>query len=89
MKLGSQILSELKEKFATIILESEPSDLNEMAERRIGFYERNGYQIISKEYVQPSYGEGKNALNLFLLSNFPIENISEIVTEIHEEVYHP
>lgn len=87
LKLGSHILSELKEKFGKIVLESEPSDLSEMAERRIGFYERNGFSIISENYLQPSYGEGKNALNLYLLNNFPVENISEIVKEIHEEVY--
>lgn len=87
LKLGSQILSELKEKFGNIVLESEPSNLNEMAERRIGFYERNGYSIISEDYIQPSYGVGKNSLNLYLLSNFPVENISEIVNEIHQEVY--
>ena len=87
LKLGSKILSELKEKFGNLILESEPSNLNEMAERRINFYERNGFSIISEKYIQPSYGEGKNWLNLFLLSNFEVENISEIVEEIHALVY--
>lgn len=87
LKLGSQILSELKEKFGNIILESEPSDLNEMAERRIGFYERNGFSIISEDYIQPSYGEGKNPLNLYLLSNFGVENIGEIVEEIYSKIY--
>lgn len=37
-KLGSEILSQLKEKFSNIVLESEPSSLGEMAGRRINFY---------------------------------------------------
>ena len=87
LKLGSQILLELKEKFGNIILESEPSDFDEMAKRRIGFYQRNGFAIIDETYTQPSYGAGKNPLNLFLLSNFPVENIPEIIKKIHAQVY--
>lgn len=87
LKLGSQILSELKEKFSNIILESEPNYLDEMAERRIKFYVRNGFSIISENYIQPSYGEGKVQLNLFLLSNFFVENLEIIEKEIHSKVY--
>ncbi|MGA9212230.1 GNAT family N-acetyltransferase [Kaistella sp.] len=87
LKLGSQILAELKEKFGNIVLESEPKDLDEMAERRINFYLRNGFSIISEDYIQPSYGDGKNSMNLFLLSNFPVENPGEIEKELHSKVY--
>lgn len=87
LKLGSQILAELMEKFGNLILESEPSDLNEMAERRINFYERNGFSIISEDYIQPSYGEGKNSLKLFLMSNFEVENLEKTIEEIHALVY--
>ena len=87
LKLGEKILAELKEKMNQIVLESEPTNLNEMAARRIGFYERNGFSIIDENYVQPSYGKGKNALQLFLLSNFGVENTSQIVKEIYAKVY--
>ena len=87
LKLGSQILSELQEKFGNMILESEPSDWNEMAERRINFYVRNGYSIVSKEYVQPSYGEGKKELKLFLLGNFKVENLMAVEFELRSKVY--
>lgn len=87
LKLGSQILVELKEKFGNIILESEPSHLDEMAERRINFYLRNGFSIISEDYIQPSYGPGKNSMNLFLLSNFDVTEVQVIKKELHKKVY--
>lgn len=87
LKLGSQILTELQEKFEDILLESEPSHLDEMAERRINFYLRNGFSIISEDYIQPSYGPGKSSMNLFLLSNFGMEKVKEIERELHSKVY--
>ena len=87
LKLGEKILTELKVKMNRIVLESEPRNLDEMAARRIGFYERNGFSVIDENYLQPSYGEGKNALHLFLLSNFEVENTSQIVAEIYAKVY--
>lgn len=87
LKLGSQILAELKEKFGNIVLESEPKDLGEMAERRIHFYLRNGFAIISEDYIQPSYGPGKSSMNLFLLSNFEVKEVKEIEAELFTKVY--
>lgn len=87
LKLGSQILAELKAKFGNIVLESEPSHLDEMAERRINFYLRNGFSIISEDYIQPSYGPGKNSMNLFLLSNFDVTEVQVIEKELHTKVY--
>lgn len=87
LKLGSQILAELKEKFGNIVLESEPSHLDEMADRRINFYLRNGFSIISEDYIQPSYGLGKNSINLFVLSNFEVFNVFYIEQELHSKVY--
>lgn len=87
LKLGSQILTEVKEKFDNIVLESEPSHLDEMAERRINFYLRNGFSIISDDYIQPSYGPGKSSMNLFVMSNFQVENVKNIEKELHTKVY--
>lgn len=87
LKLGSQILTELKDKFGEIILESEPDHLDEMAERRINFYLRNGFSIISKDYIQPSYGPGKNSMNLFLMGNFHVEDAKKMEQELHVKVY--
>ncbi|SUX46760.1 hypothetical protein [Chryseobacterium indoltheticum] len=39
-------------------------------------------------YVQPSYGEGKNSLKLWLLANYTPENLEEVKDEIYDIVYH-
>lgn len=87
MKFGEKVLEVLKEKFGKIILESEPETLGETAKRRIGFYERNGFVIIKKNYLQPSYGEGKNSLNLYLMVNFVPENLEILINEVYKIVY--
>ena len=87
LKLGSQILSHLKEKFGNILLESEPKSLNEMAASRINFYLRNGFSILSKNYIQPSYGAGKNSIKLYLLSNFSSDNLKKLESDLRSKVY--
>lgn len=86
-KFGEKILESLQEKFEKLILETEPDSLSEIAERRLRFYERNGFSVIEKKYLQPSYGEDKYAVNLFLMANFEPENLETLVKEIHEMVY--
>lgn len=78
-KFGEKILESLQEKFEKIILETEPNSLSEIAERRLRFYQRNGFEVIEKNYLQPSYGEGKSSVNLFLMANFLPENLENRV----------
>lgn len=87
---GSQALEFLAKKYPHLILETEPKALNEIAKRRVGFYQRNGFHIIKKDYIQPSYGEGKSPVNLWLMGNFssPDEKFLErTITEIYKTVY--
>lgn len=86
-KFGEKILESLQEKFEKIILETEPNSLSEIAERRLSFYQRNGFEVVEKNYLQPSYGEGKSSVNLFLMANFLPENLEILVNEIYEIVY--
>lgn len=86
-KFGEKILESLQEKFEKIVLETEPNSLSEIAERRLRFYQRNGFKIIEKNYLQPSYGEGKSSVNLFLMANFLPEDLGNSIEEIHEMVY--
>lgn len=86
--LGSKITDWLFKNFPRIILEIEPETLNEYAKRRFLFYQRNGFSLIDELYVQPSYGEGKNSLNLWLLANYTPENLSQVKDEIYDIVYH-
>ena len=86
-KFGEKILESLQEKFEKIVLETEPYSLSEIAARRLQFYQRNGFEIVEKNYLQPSYGEGKSSLHLFLMANFEPENVETLIQEIHKIVY--
>lgn len=87
-KLGSHITDYLFKNYPRIILEIEPEHLNDNAKRRFSFYKRNGFNLIDKTYVQPSYGEGKRSLKLWLLANYIPENLEEVKDEIYDIVYH-
>ncbi|MBV8326105.1 N-acetyltransferase [Chryseobacterium sp.] len=86
-KLGSHIIGHLLESYPNIILEIEPADLGGDAERRYSFYQRNHFKVIDTTHVQPSYGEGKQSLNLWLLANYSPENVEELKNEICDTVY--
>lgn len=87
-KFGSHITDYLFKNHSKIILEIEPQHLNENSQRRFSFYKRNGFHLIDEMYIQPSYGEGKKALPLWLLSNYHPENLNEVKDEIYDVVYH-
>lgn len=86
-KLGSYIIGHLLENYPQIILEIEPENLNEDAKRRYSFYQRNSFTLIDTTYIQPSYGEGKQSLNLWLLANYTPANVEELKNEICDTVY--
>lgn len=66
--VGSRMLRTLtKDAGKIIILEVEPPT-EEMAVRRVGFYERNGFFFNDYPYIQPSMGEGRKETPLFLMS---------------------
>lgn len=87
-KLGSKITDYLFANYSRIVLEIEHETLNEDAKRRYSFYQKNGFQLIDEMYVQPSYGEGKKPLDLWLLANYKPENLVELKDEIYDVVYH-
>jgi len=87
-KLGSHITNYLFKNYPRIILEIEPENLNEDSKRRFSFYQRNGFNLIDDMYIQPSYGETKKSLQLWLLANYHPENVKELKDEIYDIVYH-
>lgn len=87
-KLGSHITSYLFQNYPRIVLEIEPEHINEDAKRRYSFYQKNHFRLIDEMYVQPSYGEGKKPLNLWLLANYSPEVLKEVKNEIYDVVYH-
>lgn len=67
--IGSQILrSFVASDSRPLIIEVEPP-VGELEKRRIAFYERNGFKLWDKlHYVQPSYGAGRDAIELKLMT---------------------
>lgn len=68
-KIGQQILDWMKEHLkGSRILEAEPAE-TEIASRRVNYYQRNGYQILDKTYLQPSYRAGGKEFPLWIMGN--------------------
>ena len=68
-KIGQQILDWVKEQLQGVrLLEVEPAE-TEMATRRIHYYERNGYRILDRNYLQPPYVKGGKDFPLWVMGN--------------------
>ena len=72
-----------------IVLEvEEPTE--EMARRRIGFYERGGFSLLTPPYLQPPYRAGEAFLPLRLMctdAGFGEKHFHEIKDTLYREVY--
>ena len=86
-KLGSIFLKQILQKYAHLVLESEPKTLNEDAVRRIKFYENNGFYILQEDYIQPAYSLEKNPLTLWLMANYHPERLEFVKENIYDVVY--
>ena len=74
-----------------IVLEVEPP-ATETARRRIAFYERNGFSLCTRAYVQPSYRPEEEAYGPTLqlmttVADFLEEHFDEVCTTLRTEVY--
>lgn len=89
--LGSAILKELTgELTKAVCLEVEPP-AEEMARRRIGFYERNGFFLNEYPYSQPPISEGRKEIPLQIMTSegrVSREQFGEIKHTLYREVYH-
>ncbi len=83
---GKQIIQQIKDLLpGVIILEVEhPED--EMSRRRIGFYQRCGFQLCEKEYIQPPYREGGEEVPLFLMYS-GTDSIDDAFDTIRQRIY--
>lgn len=87
---GKQIIQQIKDLLpGVIVLEVEhPED--EMSRRRIGFYQRCGFQLCEKEYIQPPYREGGEEVPFFLMysgTDSIDDAFDTICQRIYKEVY--
>lgn len=84
---GNKIIRTLLDgcKDITVVLEVElPED--EMSKRRIGFYERNGFRLCTKNYLQPPYRLGGKPIPMYLMFS-GCESIDEYFENIKAEIY--
>ena len=84
---GSVALRLLQQRFGALLLEVEHPD-NEMAARRIGFYERNGFHKNKYPYVQPPYRKEGIGVPLILMSYpVPLSHPERVAKELQDRVY--
>ena len=86
-KFGTEVIKKLFRDYSKIILEAEPSNLDDDARRRIDFYKRNGFQIVDESYLQPPYSKDKKPVPLWLLANYQPKKLEHIREEIYDVVY--
>lgn len=88
---GKMIMQTLLEDFkdARIILEVErPED--ELSKRRIGFYERNGFKLCLKPYMQPPYRSNGTPIPMYVMfsgGETIDDDFDKIKSEIYSKVY--
>ena len=58
-----------------------------MAVRRIGFYERNGFRVICKDYVQPSYRKDEDSCPLWIMGTDMPDDMQACIQNIKTNVY--
>lgn len=70
-RLGEQTLSSLRNYIGELPLyfEVEPEEVSSMAERRIRYYERNGFQIVKRDYTQPPYHIDDKSVPMYVMSS--------------------
>ena len=90
-KIGQQVLDFVRDHLeGSRLLEVEPTE-EEMAVRRINYYQRNGYKILDRVYVQPSYDGICSSLPLWIMGNEDYTDkalLKKHVETIQEEVYY-
>ena len=86
-KIGQKVLEWWKQNLdKPQLLEVEPPT-DEMTERRINFYRRNGMEILNKEYIQPSYKKDEDSLPLWIMGTENPEKLDEYIADIRRVAY--
>lgn len=86
---GSMVLDKVKEQEPRIVLEVEIAD-NDVSQRRIDFYTRNGFVLCKKQYIQPAYRPEGNELLMHIMyyGNVDIEKeFNKIKNQLYRHVY--
>lgn len=87
--IGAQTLQQFSQKSNhTIVLEAE-LPTNEIAERRIQFYQRNGFIVNPQPYIQPAYRPQGETLEMSILSTKQLDDnqFEKVKTTLYRHVY--
>ena len=85
--IGGQLLRHFAKKHCCLEVEPPETDLSR---RRIGFYQRNGFCLNDYPYLQPSLGEGRNAIPLYIMtsgSTISQEEFAQVKKLLYRRVY--
>lgn len=70
-KIGQKVLAYAEQCLhGSRLLEVEPP-IDEITVRRVRYYQRNGYEVLDKDYRQPSYDGKKEGIALWIMGNKP------------------
>lgn len=87
--IGSRAIRRLEHDCAPmpILLEVEPEHLSAQAQSRIRFYQRLGFHIIDRSYVQPPYDSYLPPVHLWLMATDAAISPNRASMLLHREVY--
>lgn len=87
LKIGEKVLSVIEKELPMLrLLEVEPA-VDEFSTRRVLYYQRNGYEILTKEYIQPSYRSETSNLQLWIMGSEATNHLEEYLEMIRLSVY--
>lgn len=87
--VGQRIMKHFLSGITQVVLEVE-MPATAMAQRRIDFYKRLGFDTNPHNYIQPSYHNDGNTLPMIIMSLSPLsdESFAEVKQCLYTEVYH-
>ena len=89
--IGSSVLSSLANKYSKPVLLEVELPENDLAKRRIAFYQRHGFAIQPYDYTQPAYDKTKQSLPMIVMikADFEITKrfFDSAIATIYKEVY--
>lgn len=89
--LGQLILNEIHDFIDVPLCLEVELPLNDLAQRRIAFYKRNGFFLNEYHYVQPAFSSSRNPITLYLMTSKQAlneEQFQQVKRKIMKNIYH-
>lgn len=85
-KIGKKVLDWIAENLKQPVFLEADAPEDEMSARRIHFYERNGYRVLSKN-PEILYEARERSCKLWLMGNQSVESLDDYIQTLKEVVY--